>query len=1394
MAIHRALRSEDSASRLNESVAAMTAPKKRPMFPRTLLAILFLVLAAHRTLAVEPWADSTLPTADGLVLWLDASRQSAARKANDLSPLASGDLVGIALDGSGNRLHLLQRSRAAQPRWQSNGIHVAFRFDGERQYLGLHNIRRKLTEFTLFVVASPHDNAGGFRALIAGNEAAKRDYTTGFTIDMNWPASTRFEQLNVEGKGFGGAVNLLDRALAFREFHTIEVHCRPGVKGVQLAVDGVRAGQRDRQAGVMALDELTLGARFYSNEPGPCYVQGFLKGDIAEVLLFDRVLSGEQHGKVRDYLARKHAGLTKALGGKNFTRVVNKPPPVQVFPPGFTVRELPVDLPNINNVRYRPDGKLVALAYNGNVYLLSDSDGDNLEDRADLFWENKGQLRAPIGMALTPPGYKLGQGLFVACKGKLSLLVDTKNAGKADREIVVADGWKELPHGVDALGVAVGRDGKVYFGLGAADFTNAYQLAGGKSRYSLGSERGTILEVSPDFKTRKILATGIRFPVAIQFNRRGDLFCTDQEGATWLPNGNPLDELLHVQSGRHYGFPPRHPRHLPGVIDEPSVYDYGPQHQSTCGLAFNEPVNGGPTFGPKQWLGDAIVTGYSRGKLYRTQLAHTKNGYVARNHLLACLNMLAVDACVSPKGDLVVAVHSGAPDWGSGPSGKGKLYKISYTGQTLAQPVAAWAAGPREIRIAFDRPIDPSHLRDLARKTIVEHGPYVRAGDRFELLRPGYAVVQQQLAAPRQKLDVHSAFLLEDGHTLSLRTAEQRVAGHHAVTLPALGRPEKAGKGELPQHAEVDLDYDLTGVEATWQPAGDGKPWSGWLPHPDLAVSRSLLEGSVPHQSLWNNLRGKGKLTFKTQVDLWQMLRPAVQPGSTLDHTWPAEKVWLMLTASSPFTVRLGSGPVRSSGRYKGEGEHFLGLEHLPKEGELVALEVVLAKEKTHALFQIAFFTNEDVRLRALPLRRFLLPWAQLVPTPVVARQVPELDGGNWMNGRRVFFSDEAGCGKCHAVRGQGGKIGPDLSNLIHRDYASVLQDIREPSAALNPDHIAYDITMLDGRLFFGVPRDAGNGKLVIGEAGGKETLVARAKIESMTPSRLSLMPEGIDKVLSPAKMRDLMTYLLTEPLSPAPVECAGVPPARRLTEVAEAWKSVRLPEKIDRPLRILLACGPKDHGPGEHDYPLWQRRWHNLLSLAEKVSVEMATGWPSPTQIQKSDVIVFYSNNPGWTAARAKELDAFLAGGGGLVYLHYAVDGHRNVEALADRIGLAWRGGQSRFRHGDLELTFPDAKSPISRGLGKLKFVDESYWRLTGDPGKVDLVATGVEEGKPQPLMWTYTRGKGRVFVSILGHYNWTFDDPLFRLLVLRGVCWTAGEPVDRLSELITVGARVEP
>ena len=144
----------------------------------------------------------------------------------------------------------------------------------------------------------------------------------------------------------------------------------------------------------------------------------------------------------------------------------------------------------------------------------------------------------------------------------------------------------------------------------------------------------------------------------------------------------PFDELLYIQRGRHYGFPPRHPKYLPNVIDEPSAFDYMPQHQSACGLFFNESVaEGGKLFGPERWRHEAFVTGFSRGRLWLTSLAKTAAGYVAKNETIACMKHLPIDLCSDLEGRLLVSTLGGIPDWGNSPAGHGFLYKIAYKQQ-----------------------------------------------------------------------------------------------------------------------------------------------------------------------------------------------------------------------------------------------------------------------------------------------------------------------------------------------------------------------------------------------------------------------------------------------------------------------------------------------------------------------------------------------------------------------------------------------------------------------------------------------------------------------------------------------------------------------------------------
>ncbi len=1050
--------------------------------------------------------------------------------------------------------------------------------------------------------------------------------------------------------------------------------------------------------------------------------------------------------------------------------------------PGFSAEPLPVDLPNCNNVLYRHDGKLVALGYAGDVYLLSDTDGDGAEDKVETFWASEGRIVGQIGMALAPKGSPHGNAVFLAAKGKIVMLADRDGDDRAEIMETLAEGWPPARAGVDVTGLALDpRDGSVWFGLGVRLYDDAYEIKEtGVAQNNLTGERGAIFRIAPDFKSREKICTGIRWPIALRFNAAGDLFCTDQEGATWLPNGNPFDELLQIQKGRHYGFPPRHPLHLPNVIDEPSVYDYGPQHQSTCGMNFNEPVNGGPTFGPEWWRGDALVVGESRGKIYRTKLVKTEAGYVAHNEIIASLGMLTIDDCVSPAGELRVCTHSGTPDWGTGPTGKGQIWRVRYD-DNQPQPVIAWRHAADEIRVAFDRPVPEDWKPDGA---TVEASPNARAGDRFETMRPPYEVVKRQQEEGR--------------HNIGVRGGERVKGQPTQIALKMEAIPEATWLGfELP--GGYALQTDTSGVEAHWH--SDKGEWSGWLPHLDLEVARAFTAPSAQHRELATLSTNPGTLALRTRLDIWHMLRPAIQKGAQLDYEYAPETVTVTFASpTSPFTVVAEGKPHPST---PGQVTHDVSLTVVPEENRWLPLEITLTHPgSTPPKLTVTWSTSEDPRPRAFPTRRFLMPWARPgAPggTTVAAR--PEIRGGDWARGKEIFTGTKALCSSCHLRDGEGTPIGPDLSTLPHRDYASVLRDIREPSASINPDYPTQEITLVSGDKHVGVPVEQAGGNVRIGIGPAASLTVRKADIASLKPLAASLMPAGIDQLLAPAELRDLMTFLLTAPpvmrdyasLPRDGVEHAPAPRAR--AEIEAVLAGAPDPALPIKPIKITLVAGEKDHGFGEHDYPRWQQVWSQLLSLAEEVEVSTAWNWPSARQWEEADVLVFFKRG-NWNADQSRRLQAYLDAGGGAVFIHWACEADEHAESLAKVIGLASNSRLTQYRHGLIDLTFDErSPHPITRGFGRTTFHDESYWDLVGDPSNQQTLATAEEAGATRPLFWVReakdAANAGRVFVSIPGHYSWTFDDPLFRILLLRGLAWTAREPVDRFNNLIEAGTR---
>src|SRR5256885_2911686 len=84
---------------------------------------------------IEPWSASQLPVRDGLVLWLDASRQNASPQARVLPAVPDGAELDHWFDGSGHGFHLSQGIPEARPRLRLRDGVASVAFDGKDDFL-----------------------------------------------------------------------------------------------------------------------------------------------------------------------------------------------------------------------------------------------------------------------------------------------------------------------------------------------------------------------------------------------------------------------------------------------------------------------------------------------------------------------------------------------------------------------------------------------------------------------------------------------------------------------------------------------------------------------------------------------------------------------------------------------------------------------------------------------------------------------------------------------------------------------------------------------------------------------------------------------------------------------------------------------------------------------------------------------------------------------------------------------------------------------------------------------------------------------------------------------------------------------------------------------------------
>jgi putative heme-binding domain-containing protein len=139
----------------------------------------------------------------------------------------------------------------------------------------------------------------------------------------------------------------------------------------------------------------------------------------------------------------------------------------------------------------------------------------------------------------------------------------------------------------------------------------------------------------------------------------------------------------------------------------------------------------------------------------------------------------------------------------------------------------------------------------------------------------------------------------------------------------------------------------------------------------------------------------------------------------------------------------------------------------------------------------------------------------------------PLLGKGNPRRGRELYLSPKTACANCHAIGGDGGKVGSDLTKIgAIRSGRDLLESILFPSATLAQGYQSLTVFTTTGEDLQGVVARETEDAIVLREATGAETRIERKQIREMRPSAVSLMPSGLEQALTRDEFADLLAYL----------------------------------------------------------------------------------------------------------------------------------------------------------------------------------------------------------------------------------------------------------------------------
>jgi putative membrane-bound dehydrogenase-like protein len=369
---------------------------------------------------------------------------------------------------------------------------------------------------------------------------------------------------------------------------------------------------------------------------------------------------------------------------------------------------------------------------------------------------------------------------------------------------------------------------------------------------------------------------------------------------------------------------------------------------------------------------------------------------------------------------------------------------------------------------------------------------------------------------------------------------------------------------------------------------------------------------------------------------------------------------------------------------------------------------------------------------------------------------------GNAARGKALFTKH---CGACHQLHGEGGKVGPDLTTADRKNRAYMLTQIVDPSGYIRPEYIVHNVTTTDGRKLSGIVAESSAESVTLVNVVNdqpQKTVVAKADIEDLKPSAVSLMPEKLLDTLSYTEIVDLFAYLASDApgAGTAPrTGSAGVP-----KNEAPAVKK----------LKVCLVSGSFEYKSDDSLAAFQKYLEANFPVECTRVFAksEKDKDLPGLENLATADVAIFFTRRLQLEGEALDRVKAFVKSGKPIVGIRTASHGFQNWLAMDKEVfGGDYQGHFGAKVVCEVKPTDAAREHPVLRGVSGFKSNGSLYKNPNIAPDAVVLL-TGAISGQSEPVAWVREKDGRRVFYTSLGHPD-DFQEPNFTRLLVNALGW---------------------